>query len=71
MKHGIDFIRAQALWEDPNYIEIPAKCEDEQRFAVIGRIGNKIWAGFITHRSNIKRIISGDEKIISSENNKI
>ena len=31
-KHGIDFIEAQALWDDPDRIEIPAKTIDEERF---------------------------------------
>lgn len=40
-KHGIDFVEAQALWDDPDLIEIPAKTSDEPRLLVIGRIGNK------------------------------
>ena len=31
-KHGIDFIEAQALWDDPDRIEIPAKTIDEEGF---------------------------------------
>jgi uncharacterized DUF497 family protein len=27
-KHGIDFVQAQALWEDPDLLEIPAKTVD-------------------------------------------
>ena len=37
-KHGFDFIDAQALWNDPDLIEIPAKTTDEQRFLVDGKI---------------------------------
>ena len=37
-KHGIDFVQAQALWEDTDYVEIPLKTIDEVRFMVIGRI---------------------------------
>jgi hypothetical protein len=40
-KHGIDFIEAQALWEDPDLLEIPARTTDEQRFLVIGKIAVK------------------------------
>ena len=36
-KHGIDFAEAQSLWNDPDYIEIPAKNVDEPRFLVIGK----------------------------------
>jgi hypothetical protein len=31
-KHGIDFYEAQALWDDPDLIEIPLKTFDEPRF---------------------------------------
>ena len=37
-KHGIDFVEAQALWEDPERTEVPARTEDEPRFLVVGRI---------------------------------
>jgi uncharacterized protein len=57
-KHGIDFVEAQALWSDPNLIEIPAKTADEPRFLVIGRIGDKHWSAVITHRSERIRLIS-------------
>lgn len=57
-KHGIDFIEAQALWEDPNLIEVPAKTTDEPRFLVIGRISDKHWSGVITYRGEKIRIIS-------------
>ena len=33
-KHGIDFEEAQALWTDPNLLEIPARVLDEPRFLV-------------------------------------
>ncbi len=57
-KHGIDFIEAQALWEDPDLLEIPAKTTDEQRFLVIGKIAVKYWSGVITYRGENIRIIS-------------
>lgn len=57
-KHGIDFERAQLLWNDPDMLEIPAKTEDEPRFLVIGRIEGKHWSGVITYRSDTIRIIS-------------
>ena len=37
-KHGIDFTEAQALWNDPDLIEIPARTADEPRCIVIGKI---------------------------------
>lgn len=57
-KHGVDFHEAQALWDDPDYIEIPAKTVDEPRFLVIGKISDRHWSGVITYRDDIIRIIS-------------
>jgi uncharacterized DUF497 family protein len=57
-KHGIDFLAAQALWDDPDRIEVPARTEDEQRLMVIGKIGNRVWSAVITHRGENVRIIS-------------
>ena len=57
-KHGIDFTEAQALWEDVDLLEIPARTDDEPRTVVIGRIGEKHWSAIITHRGERIRIIS-------------
>ena len=57
-KHGIDFVKAQALWEDPDLIEIPAKTVDEPRFMVIGKIAKKHWSGIILYRDDNIRIVS-------------
>ena len=57
-KHGIDFYEAQALWDDPDFIEIPVKTDDELRFLVIGKISGKHWSGVITYRGEKIRIIS-------------
>lgn len=57
-KHGIDFDEAQALWNDPDLMEIPLKTSDELRFLVIGKISEKHWSGIITYRKEKIRIIS-------------
>jgi uncharacterized protein len=57
-KHGIDFIGAQALWSDPDRLEIPARSLDEPRTQVIGRIGDVVWSAFITMRGDRIRIVS-------------
>ena len=57
-KHGIDFIEAQALWDDPDLLEIPAKTTDEPRYLVVGIIFEKHWSGIITYRKDKIRIIS-------------
>ena len=49
-KHGIDFDRAQALWDDPWLLEVPAKTEDEPRVLTIGKIEAKHWAAVWTPR---------------------
>lgn len=57
-KHGIDFDEAQALWSDPDAIEIPARTTDEPRFLVIGRIDGRHWSAVTTSRNGRTRIIS-------------
>ena len=57
-KHGIDFPAAQALWDDPDRVEIPARTEDEARLMVIGRIDSRVWAAVITYRGDSVRMIS-------------
>ena len=57
-KHGIDFIEAQKLWDDPNLLEIPARTVDEPRFLIIGKIDNINWSAVITYRNDKIRIIS-------------
>jgi uncharacterized DUF497 family protein len=57
-KHGIDFVEAQALWDDSDLIEIPARTTDESRFMVIGKIAGQWFSGVITYRGKAIRIIS-------------
>jgi hypothetical protein len=57
-KHGIDFEAAQALWDDPDFVEIPARTTDEQRFLIVGRIANRHWSAVVTYRLAKVRIIS-------------
>ena len=57
-KHGIDFVEAQKLWEDPDLLEIPAKTVDEPRFLIIGCIDSDYWSAVITYRDENIRIIS-------------
>ena len=57
-KHGVDFDEAQALWNDPDLIEIPVKTSDEPRFLAIGKISGKHWSGIIAYRKGTIRIIS-------------
>lgn len=54
----MDFLEAQALWNDPDYIIIPAKPIDQARFLVVGKIEDKHWSCIITYRGEGVRIIS-------------
>lgn len=58
LKHGISFIDAQALWNDPRLLEIPAKTKDEPRYLMIGLIKGKHWSAVITYRGTNIRLIS-------------
>jgi uncharacterized DUF497 family protein len=58
IKHGIDFIEAQALWLDVERMEIVARTDEEPRFLVVGKIGGKHYSAVITYRNGKTRIIS-------------
>ncbi len=58
MKHGIDFVRAQALWDDPDRLQVPARTEGEPRWMMIGRIGDHHWSAVFMVRDGKTRIIS-------------
>ena len=57
-KHGIDFIEAQVIWEDPQIMEFNLNFNRETRFQVIGRAYEKIWSSVITYRGDVTRLIS-------------
>jgi hypothetical protein len=58
LKHGINFVDAQGLWNDPRLLEIPAKTEDEPKYLMIGLINTKHWSAVITYRDDNIRLIS-------------
>ena len=57
-KHGIDFVEAQAIWDDPFLLEAAARTSDEPRFVAIGQIDGKHWTAVWTCQDNAVRIIS-------------
>ena len=57
-KHGIDFVAAQALWEDPDRLQVPARTQGELRFMLIGRIRGRHWSAIFTPRAERIRIVS-------------
>lgn len=57
-KHGIDFVEAQALWQDENMLEVSARVAGEPRFVVVGMIEKRYWTAVITYRDESIRLIS-------------
>jgi len=57
-KHGLDFVDAQVLWEDPDRLQVLARTQGEPRLMLIGRIGDKHWSAIFTIRDDKIRIIS-------------
>ena len=67
-KHGIDFVEAQALWWDPDRIELPARPTNEPRFLIVGQIRQVMWTATVTYRHeetirliSIRRARNGEE----------
>jgi len=58
VKHGIDFVEAQKLWEDRDRLLVPATTQNEARFMLIGKMGRKHWSVIFTYRGEAIRIIS-------------
>lgn len=57
-KHGLDFLAAQALWQDPERLTLPSAHLAEPRQLVVGRLGGEMWTAIITWRGNRIRLIS-------------
>ena len=57
-KHGISFLDAQSLWNDPDLLEVQARCDDEPRSLVVGVLGLKHWSAIVTYRNGAIRLIS-------------
>jgi hypothetical protein len=57
-KHGIDFVEAKRLWNDPDLIAVPAKTTDEPRVLIVGKIEDLYWSAIVTFRGDRVRIIS-------------
>ena len=57
-KHGIDFVLAQAVWDDEKLVVTKARSDTEPRFMALGMIDGKLWAVFHTIRGAKIRVIS-------------
>jgi uncharacterized DUF497 family protein len=58
LKHGIDFVEAQAIWLDPRVAEADARHDLEPRHVVIGVVDGRHWSAVITYRGGRVRLIS-------------
>jgi uncharacterized DUF497 family protein len=58
VKHGIDFVQAQRLWDDEERLVIALSHPLETRDSVIGLIDGKIWTAIVTSRLGNIRLIS-------------
>jgi hypothetical protein len=56
-KQGLGFQAAQALWEDPRCLVVPARSTDEERLALIGELHGRLWTCAFTIRQDRIRII--------------
>jgi uncharacterized DUF497 family protein len=56
-KHGVDFQRAQEIWKG-YYVEFSARCEFENRYAIMGPLDKKLHVCIFTIRDDKIRIIS-------------
>ena len=57
-KHGINFKRAQNLWQDAGLLTLPARSESEARFLAIGKITERHFTAVFTERAGKVRLIS-------------
>ncbi len=57
-KHGINFVEARVLWDDPDRLEVPALTQRENRLVLIGKIADTHWSAVWTLRAEKARIIS-------------
>ena len=58
VKHGIDFVEAQAIWDDVDRLEVPARTSGEARVATFGRLRGEVWVAIWTPRGETVRLIS-------------
>ena len=58
IKHGIDFMQAQRLWEDPDRLVVPAKTQGEPRYLMVAKMDGRHWSAIFTPRGDKTKIIS-------------
>ena len=58
IKHGLDFEQGQAIWLDPDAVQVNSSFADEQRILRVGKICDKLWTVVFTLRDDAVRLIS-------------
>lgn len=58
LKHGIDFLEAQQLWESPHILVKDSDDPREARHVIVAKVEDVHWAAVITYRGQNVRIIS-------------
>jgi uncharacterized DUF497 family protein len=59
VKHNIDFIEAQKLWQDEDALIVPANIVDNEiRYALISKLFTMCFVAILTIRNDVYRIIS-------------
>jgi len=54
-KHGMDFVSAQDLWNDPDLVQVKAKSNTEPRYLGIARMGGNHWSAVIIRIVSVRR----------------
>jgi uncharacterized protein len=57
-KHGVDFVEAQALWDDPLGLEIGPFLRGEVRLGRVAKLDGRCWTAIFTRREKRIRLIS-------------
>ena len=58
-KHGIDFEKAQKIWDDREAIlNAPATSVTEERWLAIGKVEGRLYSAIYPHRGETIRLIS-------------
>lgn len=59
-KHGLPLAFGGRIFEDENHIVVPSirPIDGEERFKVVGRVGEKLFTGVSTWRDDIPRFMS-------------
>ena len=59
-KHGLPLAFGDRIFEDENHLVIPSirPIDGEERFKVVGRVGEKLFTGVFTWRGEVPRFMS-------------